>query len=295
MLGRAPENIAGVLVRGECVRTPRRSGQTHGKGLTPSPGTRLRARSAAGSSTHPPRDQRLTAVANGWSRADAMGDGRTDCLDLGTGRDDSLPRPQREEETQRQGEQDELRRRQLVEGRVVALFDGDPVRYYVEQDHSIVGLSPYGQRVLVGQRTRPLDSRYAWTYSTFAGVQYLVTYDWTILAWERLHWKLRTGWQDRDAWTRSIWAAGSSEESRAPTTVTPMTRTEANRNAAGAVESAQARSRRCCETGHAIELHSLRSCPRYDSAEALPIPREASGRDSLAGQNAMRAREGGDV
>ena len=44
----------------------------------------FRTFSPQGSATHPPRDARLVAVANGWTRADATGDGDTSCLGIAT-------------------------------------------------------------------------------------------------------------------------------------------------------------------------------------------------------------------
>ena len=44
----------------------------------------FRTFSSGGSDTHPPRDARLTAVANGWTRANRTGDGDTSCLGIGT-------------------------------------------------------------------------------------------------------------------------------------------------------------------------------------------------------------------
>ena len=44
----------------------------------------FRTFSPQGSATHPPRDARLVAVANGWTRADGTGDGDTSCLGIAT-------------------------------------------------------------------------------------------------------------------------------------------------------------------------------------------------------------------
>lgn len=126
-----------------------------------------------GSSTHPAKSARLAAITNGWR---ASRDLKATSPDIKTPPDKTpesqvppvvgdpgVPHPDPTQPT-------------LPQYVSRCVFPNDPIAYFVTANNDIVGIPPNGQVTLVGKKTPPTASGFAWMYQT-GYVTYGVSFD----------------------------------------------------------------------------------------------------------------------
>ena len=117
--------------------------------------------SNSGSSTHPPKNARLEAIAVGWNKAkeSSSGSGNASSSTSGsttTTRNDTANPPTIPSNTTNN-----------VQYVSQCVFTGDNYQYYVTNTNVIVGFNPFtNQTIIIGQKQASTDPRFSWIYST---------------------------------------------------------------------------------------------------------------------------------
>jgi hypothetical protein len=119
--------------------------------------------SSSGSSTHPPKNARLEAIAVGWNKAKEASGGSN------TARN-THPNP-----TNNSGNNGNANPAPVIPSNQSTtvqyiskcIFNGDAFHYFITNTNLIVGLNPYTtQSMVIGQKQPSADPRFAWIYST---------------------------------------------------------------------------------------------------------------------------------
>ncbi len=117
--------------------------------------------STSGSSTHPPKNARLEAIAVGWNKAKESSE------NIGNSNSNNSPVTNTDNTTTSNPPTIPADNTNNVQYILRCVFNGDSYQYFITNTNVIVGYNPFtNQTSVIGQKQMSSDPRFAWIYTT---------------------------------------------------------------------------------------------------------------------------------